>query len=295
MPADAPRQPLVFYHAGLGKVASTYLQKRVFPALDGICYIHRNRFRTHRRVIGRNEHDRYLLSRECGKYLDRRLKEISSIYPNARVLMFFRRHDEWIASHYRRYVKNGGHRPLEDYLDLDTDAGIWKRDQLVYMDMIDRVERYFGRGPFVLTYDRMRNDPSDFNRRLCEHLGARIDPTRLGSSPVHRSYPVDRLIRLRRLNRQLGLADPEDTASERRKTRLNRRLALYRSYLLLGAASLVRDPAVAGDELTPAKTLIAIRRHFADDWQSLLDYEASQFEDRGIARPAPTDAIGEPR
>ncbi len=287
MSTATPRKPLVFYHAGLGKVASTYLQKRVFPALDGIRYIHRNRFRTHRRVIGRGEHERYLISRECGKYLDRRLAEIASIYPEAHVLLFFRRHDEWIASHYRRYVKNGGHRPLDAYLDIDADTGIWKRDQLVYMDMIDRVTRCFGRPPFVLTYDRMKRDPADFNRRLCDHLGARIDPARLGSSPVHRSYPEARLAKLRRLNRRLDLADPEDAASEIRKTRVNRRLALYRSYLLLAMAGLIRELADGRERLTPDDTLAAIRRHYADDWQSLLAYEASQFEanDSGHTTP----------
>ncbi len=282
MSADAAQEPLVFYHAGLGKVASTYLQKRVFPALDGICYIHRNRFRTHPRVIARRAHSRYLLSRECGKYLDRRLKEISSIYPDARVLIFFRRHDEWIASHYRRYVKNGGYRPLDAYLDIVGDHGIWKRDQLYYMDMIDRIEGYFGRAPFVLTYDRMRRDPADFNRRLCEHLGARIDPARLGTSPVHQSYGVDRLLNLRRLNQRLRLPDPEDMSSLRGKTRKSRRLSLYRSYLLLLAAGLMPDNPAARESLTPSGTMEAIRRHYADDWQRLLAYEAAQFDE-----PAP--------
>ncbi|MCZ7599032.1 MAG: hypothetical protein M5U09_16860 [Gammaproteobacteria bacterium] len=133
-----PRRPLVFFHAGLGKVASTYLQKRVFPALDGICYIPRDRFRSHARIVARAEHDRYLISRECGKRLEPRLEEIHRLYPDARILLFFRRHDEWIASHYRRYVKNGGGRDLDGYLDLDGDEGIWTRDQLEYMPMIER-------------------------------------------------------------------------------------------------------------------------------------------------------------
>ena len=83
------REPLVFFHAGLGKVASTYLQKRVFPALDGIRYIPRNRFRRHAREIAEARYPRYLLSRECGKYLDRRLEEIHGYYPNARILLLF--------------------------------------------------------------------------------------------------------------------------------------------------------------------------------------------------------------
>src|SRR5690606_40925550 len=64
----------------------------------GICYIPRDRFRSHSRIVARAEHDRYLISRECGKRLQPRLEEIHRFYPDARILLFFRRHDEWIAS-----------------------------------------------------------------------------------------------------------------------------------------------------------------------------------------------------
>lgn len=273
-------QPQIFYHAGLGKVASTYLQKRVFPALQGICYIPRNRFRRHRKVIARGDCERYLISRECGKYLDRRLQEVAASYPGAHVLMFFRRHDEWIASHYRRYVKNGGRRELRGYLDIDGDTGIWKREQLVYMDMIDRVENYFGRKPFVLTYDRLRLDPYDFSQRLAEHLGASIDRRLLGSSPVHASYRPQRLKKVRLINRLLELRDPEADSRPMTAHRLRRRLLLYRSYLLLLAASLVPDETVANEELSDPGTLEAIRAYYTDDWNALVRYESEQFGGR---------------
>lgn len=281
MTVPPQQDPLVYYHAGLGKVASTYLQKSVFPALDGICYIPRNRFRRHARVIREGHCTKYLISRECGKYLDRRLKEISGYYPDARVLLFFRRQDEWIASHYRRYVKNGGFRPLSGYLDIDNDTGIWKRDQLRYMDMINRVEHFFGRKPFVLTYDRMRNDGDDFNNRLADYLGATIDRSRLRRAPVHQSYSVERLERLRMLNRRLALPDPEHDGESRGGAthRARRRLVLYRSYLLLLAAGLLPGRTVPGEPLTDEATLSAIRDYYADDWRALIDFEASQFED----------------
>ncbi len=274
--SSAPSTPLVFYHAGLGKVASTYLQKRVFPALDGICYLPRNRFRGHRALIARGEHPRYLLSRECGKYLDRRLDEIAGAYPDARVLLFFRRHDQWIASHYRRYVKNGGGRDLAGYLDLAGDNGIWKRSQLHYMDMIERVRARFGHPPLVLTYDRLRNQPEDFYQRLCDFLGARLDRNRLGTRPVHRSYGEERLVRLRALNRRLRLAEPEGDQPPAVAHRLERRLKLYRSYLLLLAAGIGRaNPG----RLTPQPVLEEIRDHYADDWAALCAFEAAQFQD----------------
>ena len=273
-----PRRPLVFFHAGLGKVASTYLQKRVFPALEGICYIPRDRFRSHARIVARAEHDRYLISRECGKRLQPRLEEIHRFYPDARILLFFRRHDEWIASHYRRYVKNGGVRDLDGYLDLDGDDGIWTRDQLEYMPMIERVRQRFGRDPFVLTYDRLRADGDDFNRRLADYLGATIDPSRLRTEPVHASYAVARLARLRRINRHLGLAEPEIAGPTGGTRAGHRRLRLARSYLLLGAAGLLKPDPDPHEALTPRAVLERIREYYADDWRSVVAFEAAQFD-----------------
>lgn len=279
MNPPAQNAPLVFFHAGLGKVASTYLQDSVFPALDGICYIHRNRFRRHARVIRRGEWPRYLLSRECGKRLDRRLREVAGYYPDARILLFFRRHDDWIASHYRRYIKNGGQRDLSGYLDIVGDEGIWKREQLVYMDMIHRVEGYFGRKPFVLTYDRMLRDSDDFNRRLADHLGATIDPGRLRRTRVHQSYSVKRLTKLRHINRVLNLDDPETLNLERPAHRLRRRLSLYRSYLLLLTANLIPDRRIANEALVDPGDLSAIREYYADDWRALTEFEQAQFSE----------------
>jgi hypothetical protein len=277
-PTDS--SPLVFFHAGLGKVASTYLQDSVFPALDGICYLHRNRFRRHTTVVPRGDCSRYLLSRECGKRLDQRLREVAGYYPDARILLFFRRHDDWIASHYRRYIKNGGQLELTGYLDIVNDTGIWKREQLMYMDMIDRVQGYFGRQPFVLTYDRMLRDSDDFNMRLAQHLGATIDPTRLRRRRVHQSYSVKRLTKLRRINRMLDLEDPERLDPKRSAHRLRRRLSLYRSYGLLLATNLIGDGRIGDEALIDPRDLASIREFYADDWRRLTEFEEAQFSNR---------------
>ncbi len=280
MTIKAPASPEVYFHAGLGKVASTYLQKSVFPALENIHYIPRNRFRGHRRVIARRQHARYLLSREAGKYLERRLKDVAAIYPDARVLLFFRRQDEWIASHYRRYVKNGGTRELSGYLDILSDNGIWKRDQLLYMGLIEQVELIFGTPPFVLTYDRLKTDSSDFILKIAEFLGANINQNKLSTAPVHQSYSDTRLKVMRRMCRKLGLADPEYDSAHRHAHRLQRRLALYRNYILLACAGLVPENTVANEELSPIQYLDEIRQYYASDWQNLCEFEARQFIDR---------------
>ncbi|MFT7532463.1 MAG: hypothetical protein ACI9FD_003494 [Gammaproteobacteria bacterium] len=236
----------------------------------------RNRFRQHPKLAKSGKHPRILLSRECGKFLDRRLKEISSLYPNARVLLFFRRHDQWIASHYRRYVKNGGTRNFKDYIDIENDLGIWKQQQLVYMDMIDKVSEYLNTPAFVLTYDELQSDLESFNKKLAHYLDASIDPNRISSARVHKSYSEQQLIKMRMLCRKLAISDPEVNDFHQFAHRTRRRLSLYRNYVLLLLCKLIPFSAGNDEELIQAADLQRIRQHYADDWQSLLDYAARQ-------------------
>ena len=39
-------EPEIYFHVGLGKVASTYLQNKVFNNLEGIHYIPKNKYRS---------------------------------------------------------------------------------------------------------------------------------------------------------------------------------------------------------------------------------------------------------
>ncbi|MCZ7599031.1 MAG: hypothetical protein M5U09_16855 [Gammaproteobacteria bacterium] len=131
----------------------------------------------------------------------------------------------------------------------------------------------------MLTYDRLRADGDDFNRRLADYLGATIDPARLRTEPVHASYAVSRLERLRRINRRLGLAEPEIAGPAGGTRASHRRLRLARSYLLLGAAGLLGPDPDPREALTPRAALERIRQYYADDWRSVVAFEAAQFAD----------------
>jgi hypothetical protein len=52
----------------LSKAASTYLQKRVFPELKGIQYIHRNRYWKFQQIIEQSPGGRFLVSREAAEF-----------------------------------------------------------------------------------------------------------------------------------------------------------------------------------------------------------------------------------
>jgi hypothetical protein len=112
-------KPEIFFHVGLGKVASTYLQHSFFPQLQGIHYIKTSKYKHSPEIIAKGEYDRYFVSREFDQQLEDEVRWFSGFYPQARPIIIFRRHDSWIASQYRRYVKNGGYLPFKGFFDVD--------------------------------------------------------------------------------------------------------------------------------------------------------------------------------
>ena len=66
-----------------------------------------------------------------------------------------RRHDRWIASKYKYYIRKSGPCSFDGYFDLDSDRGVLKKAEASFGEYIDRVERMFGRGPFVLFHEEL--------------------------------------------------------------------------------------------------------------------------------------------
>ena len=270
--------PKIFFHIGLGKVASTYLQNRVFPALEDIYYLPRDRFRRHPKEVASGKHSTILLSRESGLYLYEKLEGFKKMYPDAYILLFFRRQDEWIASHYRRYVKNGGLLTFEKYLDLDHDDGIWKQQNLRYMEAIEKTRRLFGDRLLVLTYDRLKHDQKDFVTRIAEFTGATFNYDNISLKPVHSSHSEAKLKAARKISRLLSLNDPESSAEHRVLHRLRRRLELLRSHLILLIAGLLPKRWAESEVITSHEQKQRIRCFFASDWERLVEYEKRQFD-----------------
>ncbi|NPA38061.1 MAG: hypothetical protein GXO47_14555, partial [Chlorobi bacterium] len=94
----------IFFHTGLSKTASTFLQERVFPLFEGVEYIHRMyRYNRVFDIISGTRKKKILISREFDKQFERELSRFSPKYPDIQVFIVLRRQDSWIASQYRRY------------------------------------------------------------------------------------------------------------------------------------------------------------------------------------------------
>lgn len=259
----------IYYHVGLGKAASTYLQYDVFPALKGVTYVPRNKFKQHARIIPGLDDKKILLSRENSQRLEAETGKFAAFYPQAIPIIVLRRHDGWIASQYRRYVKNGGVERFDEFIDIEHDSGVWKQSELILFDKLKVLERHFGRPPAVFVYDSLRKDPLKIVDEFCALLGASYEPADVVSSPRHRSWSDHRLLYLRKYNRFLFSKDAGSEASALRRW-LHFRARLLTSYTIMGIATF--SPEQKNEQLVPADSLKRIRAFYDADWNNCVNY-----------------------
>jgi len=270
--ARDPSEYQIFYHVGLGKAASTYLQNRVFPKLKDIRYVPRDRYRGYQKLIERTRDQRYLISREAAYRLNQRLDEFAAFKTDARIILVLRRHDRWIASHYRRYLKNGGSMDFERYADLDSpEPLVWGEQRMRFMPMIEAIESRFNSTPLVLFHEDLKTDPFSLVDQICTFTGARYQREQIDLSVVHSSWSDDQLKVTRQVGKRLFSEIPE--ANEHPGLhRVQRRLKLWTCYSILGAAKLVPKALLDPSPLIHPDSLDRIRNHFAEDWRACRQY-----------------------
>ena len=261
----------LFCHVGLGKTASTYLQYKFFPRLKGIHYIQRTRYNRFDKIIAHTKHNKYLVSREFDRQFGREVRKIAEKYPGANIIIVLRRNDSWIASQYRRYVKNGGLQPFEDFVDLENDAGLWKQKDIYFYPMLRLVKDLFKNPPLVIFHDELKRDPYGFFDKLAMYMGADYDKNRIDVHPSHKSYTDKQLKILWRINRKVFGKDFKGSENKvRHYIRFRSRWLL--NHLILYVAALLPESLAGADPLIPYEHLEKIRKHYTDDWKRCQEF-----------------------
>lgn len=283
-----------YFHVGYARAASTFLQKAVFPALRGIQYIPRNRFRVREREKKRFKADKVLMSREAGKYIYERTDDVNRVF-GSKIMISLRRHDRLVASTYRLQAKNGHTLRLPQFLDLDNDEGVWKQHDFMFMDYIRYAEESSGEKPLVLLFEDYIADPDYYLDTLCAWLECDIDKSAVGKKPVHKSYS-DKQLRLRRQFSEWftdPIADHSEYAKETitdhtRWKKIKHRLVLWFTGIFMRLARFAPDSWLNDEPLMDEAYLKQIKDFYADDWAACEVYVKEQGKRLGVTRETPT-------
>jgi len=264
------KQPEIFFHPGFGKTGTTYLQYRFFPKLEGIFYIPRTRMHRAKAKLRKQEHERYLVSREHDRDLHEVIQDFIQEFPQAKIIFVLRRQDKWIASQYRRQTKNGRGILFEEYVDLEKNEGMWDYSILYYFKHIQYIEEVTGRKPLVLFQEELTKSPHTFFDKIATYLGASYDENKVSLRRKHKAYSDAQLKAVRKVFRPTyfkkhGKTVPDENGFQRRLRKTLCHLVLYFHFLVpLGKEK--------NEALINPESQERVRAFFAEDWEKCQAY-----------------------
>lgn len=271
-------QTQIFFHVGLGKTASTYLQYEVFPKLQGINYIQRTRYNHYQEIIKNHTADKHLISREFDRQFFNEVGKMAKFDPNARIIIVLRRNESWIASQYRRYLKNGGFKTFSEFLDLENNEGWWEKEEVYFYPKLQYIEENFNHKPLVLFHDELKHNPYQFIKRIVDYTGTTFDKNKISLKPSHKSYSTKQLLIIRDVSKKIFKSD-EVKAKTKTWHYIKFRSRWLLCHLILYAANLASSSITKRKELIPESELEKVRKIYGDDWQKCLEFTKNNSYD----------------
>ena len=262
----------IFFHVGMPKTASTFLQRNVFPKFDGIHFVKKHDFKHRDRIIPHSSHDRILLSIELN--LDSKggiskVKDVAEKYPNTHPIIVLRKHGPWLRSKYKYYLRKHGDRHFEDYFNL-KDSGYLDTNNLLFFPKIRFLEEQFGKRPLVLFMEELKENPYGVIDLLANHMGATYAPEQIQIETVKKSYSAKQLRVVREFNR----AYRYDHSHIQNKTRK----FAYKKFggMLLHSVAylslLIPNSLMKSQQLIPPEKIREVEEAYENDWQQCIEY-----------------------
>ena len=263
--------PEIYFHVGLGKTASTYLQYEVFPKFKGIHYIQRTKYNQYPKIIEKNQADKYLISREFDRQFFEEVGKMAEFDPNARIIIVLRKNESWIASQYRRYVKNGGYKTFNEFLDLEKNKGTWEKEEVYFYPKLKFIEEHFNPKPLVLFHDELKEDPYQFIKRIAKYTGTSFDKSKISLKPSHKSYSNKQLLIIREVSKKLFKSD-KVKAKTKTMHYVKFRSRWLLCHLILYAAKILPGNIANKKSIIPKEDLAKVTEMYKNDWEKCLDF-----------------------
>ncbi len=259
-------QPRIFFHLGIPKAASTYLQLKVFPRLKGLTYYRKKYFKHFSNIVKKAppNHSPFLFSSEMYNRLEERAEKISKEFPDAGIILVLRRQDRWIKSKYKYYLWKNGNKNFRDFFDIYNDQGAWQQADLYYQPKIEALEQLFDKQPLILLLDELQHTEGKFLDKLQNYTGTILDKTPKGQK-IKTAFSDHQLILLRDFNKAFPYKKPQHWPRFLKQLHMNLRQAV--NYLVAFSALIFPNSFFRNKVLVPESDLLAIKEAYAEDWE----------------------------
>ena len=217
----------IYFHVGLAKTGSTFLQKNFFPKLQGIKYISTHKYWRCINIIKKTNFDSYLISREFDRQFEFEVKKILKEFPQTKIIIVFREHKKWISSQFKRFSKNGYHFPFEKFYNNEN-SGFWKKNDMIYEEKLKIIKKFSAASPLVLNFDELKINPHSYLSKISNYTNSHYNESDINLNVVHKSYSEKQLIFLKNFCKKFKKNPPKYYANNKIKHWL-----LYRPWWLL--------------------------------------------------------------
>lgn len=205
------KQRQAFFHIGLHKTASTWLQRAFFPKLCALEYLRTQNLPFIDRKVREQSTQPLLISHEefsgplsatkrpgdRTEWLGKSMAAISSISPTGSIVIGFRNQKGWLNSAYAERAKKAAVKP-------DAFFETFSIEELRWCKVLSQIESY-QLPVFGFLYEELLSCPEALVHDLCNFFGTPV-PANWRSGLRHRSNPSPRSAWGRRLSRPFFFA-----------------------------------------------------------------------------------------
>lgn len=258
----------IFFHVGLSKTGSTFLQHQVFPQLKGLHYVPTVKYHKLHATMSKITADKVLVSREFDQQFEQEIIRFSQQYPLARPIIVFREHSSWAVSNYKRFVKNGHAISFHQFIDVISDRGLFKLQDFDYVRYISLLEEYFVNEPLILFYEDLKENPKIFIQEIIDFTSSQADLSQINLNPKHVSYSENSLKLVKKMSRKI----PFQKKLEIHRKPLGFLYNLYANilrYSILYGSKLLPESMFPKEDLIDENEVEQLRQFFAEEWAAL--------------------------
>jgi hypothetical protein len=258
------------------KVASTFLQQEVFPKMKDVKFYKKHHFNKYQELNNSDLNGKYLFSSEKDRGMVEEAKKINKKFPNAQIILLFRKHQDWILSRYKYYIRKHGYKPFHKFIDIEKNKGLWKTEELQYRKKIKSIEAIFGSQPHVFLFKDLKSKPDKFVKELLDITNTTEIEEINAHKRVNKAFSKKQLIVLRKYNEYYRFNEPKDKARWVRKVYKKYREFLLHIVAFISQAIpwklLPREDLLSDRDLD---TLYKMNDYYKEDWEFCLEYARS--------------------
>ena len=262
-------EKVIYFHVGISKTGSTFLQQRVFPFLKNIHYIPTRKYFNINEEISSIKQGNILVSREFDRQFEREVDLFAKNHQNVIPIIVFRRHDQYLASQYRRFIKNGFKHDVKQFFDIDSDLGFFKKIHFNFTHQVNYLKIAFNAEPLVFVYDDFKIGSRDFVQRLSSLINAQLDLNRIDFSTKHGSYNEKQLKIIKTISQVINLQKRRVFKSEILHYIWRFFHAIVR-YGILYTSVLIPRFLTSKVPLIDEGYLNQVKRYYTKDWEHIM-------------------------